>query len=50
MADNQAAADKLDGPNRRDAGVIQYFITAGGGCTLPGTSTVLTPGQGHVHL
>ncbi len=29
MADNQAAADKLDRPSCQDTGVIQYFITAG---------------------
>ncbi len=29
MADNQAAADRLDRPSCQDTGVIQYFITAG---------------------
>jgi L(+)-tartrate dehydratase alpha subunit len=29
MADNQAAADRLNRPSCQDTGVIQYFITAG---------------------
>lgn len=36
MADNQAAADRLDRPSCQDTGLVQYFVTAGAGFPLLG--------------